>query len=256
MFGRHNNAGSQKAARSIVYKTGDGAAVSAANLQSMPTSLLKKTEAAGVSLTKKGLTGIRAQVVVVMDHSGSMYTDYANHKVQDLTERFLGFGLAVDIDGEVPVIPFDDRVKNTVNVNLTNYRNIVEDQIWDKNNMGSTDLAAALREVRKLAETTDAPLFVAIVTDGEPNDRSAAKEIVIDLARYPVFIKFLAVRPVRFLEELDNLGASERLLDNVNTKEYVSLDQVSDEQFADDMVDEWDSWVADATAAGILVTSA
>ena len=41
--------------------------------------------------------------------------------------------------------------------------------------MGSTDLAAALREVRNLAEKTDAPLFVAVVTDGEPNDRMAAR---------------------------------------------------------------------------------
>lgn len=259
MFGfSHKSTNSQQPAKTVrlVKDTSGAPAVSLSKVeQEGGVSLLKKTEAAGISLSKKNLAGIRAQVVVLLDHSGSMYSDYANHKVQDLTERFLAFGLQVDVDGSVPVIPFDSKVKDAVDVNLGNYKDIVEQQIWQKNNMGSTDLAAALKQVRKLSEKSDTPIFCAVVTDGEPDDRFDAEEVVKDLSRYPVFIKFLAVKPVQFLNKLDDLDSSQRLLDNVDTKSYQDLSSVSDAQFADDMVDEWDSWTTAATVAGVLSDS-
>lgn len=215
-------------------------------------SLRKKTEAVAVSLRKKDMSGVRAQVMVILDHSGSMSSDYQSGKVQDLVERFLGFGLAVDVDGEIPVIAFDHKVHRAVNVNMSNYSGVVQREIYKPYEMGSTDLTRALEKVRDEAKTTDAPLFVAVVTDGEPDDRESAKEIVCELSGYPVFIKFLAVQKVRFLEQLDDLGNNERLLDNVDTKEYTDLNRVSDEDFAKDMVDEWDSWTKAAVAAGVL----
>jgi hypothetical protein len=214
--------------------------------------LSKKTQAVVSSLASKNMAGVRAQVIVVLDHSGSMGTNYHSGKVQKLVDRFLGFGLAVDADGEIPVIAFDHKLHSAVNVNMSNYRDVVNKSIYKPYEMGSTDLTQALEKVRSEAKKTDAPLFVAIVTDGEPDDRDSAEEIVKDLARYPVFIKFLAVQKVKFLEKLDDLPNTARLLDNVDTKEYGDLDKVTDEQFAKDMVDEWDSWVAAATAAGIL----
>ena len=215
-------------------------------------SLRKKTEAVAVSLRKKDMSGVRAQVIVILDHSYSMQRDYQNGKVQDLVERFLGFGLAVDIDGEIPVIAFDSIVHNPVNVNMSNYHDVVANSIYKSSQMGSTDLTAALRVVLDEAKKTDTPLFVAVVTDGEPNDRPTAGDLVCDLASYPVFIKFLAVQKVDFLEKLDDLSNNERLLDNVDTKEYINLNNISDEQFAIDMVDEWDSWTKAALAAGVL----
>jgi len=84
--------------------------------------------------------------------------------------------------------------------------------------------------------------------------------LVIELAKYPVQIKFLAIREVDFLVELDDLeerhpGA--RLLDNVDAKFFdgsdcPELSQITDLQFADAMADEIDTWVRDATAKGVL----
>lgn len=255
MFGFGNSQSNMTAARSVpLVKDQTGAsAVSTTEIEQRAGAMLrKKTEAATVSLQKRNMGGIRAQVMVVLDHSGSMMYDYMNGKVQSLVDRFLGFGLAVDVDGEVPVLPFDSRVKPIVNVNMSNYQGVVEREIYKPHDMGLTDLTAALEKVRDAAKKTDAPLFVAIVTDGEPNDRSSAREIIKDLSRYPVFIKFLAVRPVRFLEELDDMSDSERLLDNVDAKSYSDVSSVTDEQFADDMADEWDSWTTAGLAKGVL----
>lgn len=257
LFGNHNNNSSavdRSVARSVKLVKGNGPAVSLSDVESKGgLDLRKKTEAAHMSLSKKSDTsGIRAQVMVVVDHSGSMHSFYSQGLVQDMVDRFLGFGLAVDVDGEIPVVPFDFKAKNAVNVNMSNYKGIVNASIFKPNDMGSTNLTDALEKVRDEAKKTDAPLFVAIVTDGEPNDRDSARKLIQDLSRYPVFIKFLAVQKVSFLEELDDMSDNERLLDNVDTKEYSNMTNVTDEQFANDMADEWDSWVKLALAAGVL----
>lgn len=254
-MGFFSNNNEKKAQRSVpLVKDVNGAAAN--NLQAIEdaggVNLRKKTEAVTVSLRKRNMSGIRAQVMVILDHSGSMSSDYRSGKVQDLVDRFLAFGLAVDVDGEIPVVPFDSRVKPTVDVNMNNYQGVVERDIYKPRDMGGTNLTAALEVVLKEAKKTDTPLFVTIVTDGEPNDRTSAKKLVVELANYPVFIKFLAVQRVNFLRELDDLSDNDRLLDNVDTKEYTDLNSVTDEQFADDMADEWDSWVEAALKAGTL----
>lgn len=214
-------------------------------------SLRKRTESIGVSLKKHNVAGIRAQVVLLLDHSGSMTSDYESGAVQQLVERALAFGLQVDADGTIPVIAFDDKVYKAVDVTMANYQGIVQKSIYKPYQMGGTDYAKPFQEVRKLAETTDAPLFVCFVTDGDPWDKQAATQMVCDLARYPVFIKFMALRDVPYLNMLDDLGDDKRLLDNVDAKTFRDLN-MSDEAFGDAMADEWASWVELATKAGIL----
>lgn len=251
MFG-FNNGTSKKAARTLQLVKGTGSAVDLAKVeQHGGIDLRKKTEAAGVALSKRGMAGIRAQVVMLLDYSGSMHMDYGNGNVQKLVERFLGFGLQVDADGSIPVIPFASRVLPTVDVSLENYKNIVQREIISKHSMGSTNLSDALKELKKLAETTDAPIFCGIVTDGSPDDRDETTKLVCELANYPVFLKFLALYDVPYLSQLDDLGDDKRLLDNVDAKFFKRLDQ-SDEEFADMMADEWDGWVQLATNKGVL----
>ena len=214
--------------------------------------LAKRADKAGIALSKIGLAGIRAQAVLVLDHSGSMHKDYANGKVQTLVERVLGFALQIDVDGTVPVLPFDSYVHDTVDVTLDNYQGVVDREIW-QSRMGTTDLASALVAVREMAKTTDEPIFCAIVTDGSPDDRAATTRLVCELASYPVFLKFLAIRDVPYLNELDTLDdPKKRLLDNVNAQSFEDPASVSDLEFANAMAEEWDSWVSLATKAGVL----
>lgn len=235
--------------------TKDPAGSSAINLSKVRDAghidLAKRADKAGIALSKRGLAGIRAQAVLVLDHSGSMHNDYANGKVQTLVERVLGFALQIDVDGTVPVIPFDSHVHPTVEVTVDNYRGVVDQRIW-QNRMGTTNLATALDAVRDLAKVTDEPIFCAVVTDGNPDSRPATTKIVCELAGYPVFVKFLAIRDVPYLNELDDMSPDLRLLDNVDAKSFDDPASVSDLAFADAMADEWDSWIAAATKAGVL----
>jgi hypothetical protein len=69
-----------------------------------------------------------------------------------------------------------------------------------------------------------------------------------------VFLKFLAIKPVDYLQELDDLDASERLVDNVDAKFLPDPAAMSDLAFADAMVDEWDTWITAAAAVGVLTS--
>ena len=252
----HRKTPSDAAPARTINLTKDPAGSSAIDLSKVRSAghldLAKRADKAGIALSKRGLAGIRAQAVLVLDHSGSMHADYANGKVQTLVERVLGFALQIDTDGTVPVIPFDSRLLPTVDVTVDNYRGVVDDKIWRGRDMGSTDLAKALHAVRDLAQTATEPIFCAVVTDGNPDSKPATTSIVCDLARYPVFVKFLAIREVPYLAELDDMDPDARLLDNVDAKFFDDPASVSDLQFADAMADEWDSWVAAATKAGVL----
>lgn len=217
--------------------------------------LAKFADKAGIALSKRDLSGIRAQVVLLLDRSGSMRGDYASGAVQKLVERALGFSLQVDADGIVPVIPFDDRVWPSVDVTQANFSTIVASSLYS-DQMGSTNLAGALAQVEALANDADEPLFVIIATDGNPDHQPSATQMVCKLAGYPAFLKFLALREVPYLSQLDDLGDDVRLLDNVDAKPEkgsgLNLLTCSDAEFADAMVDEWDTWITAATAAGVL----
>lgn len=254
MFGIGNKNKSFTVAKSVKLVK-DQAGTPAVSLDKIEStggiSLRKTSESIGVSLKKHNVAGIRAQVVLVLDHSGSMNFNYSNGKVQKLVERTLAFGLQVDVDGEIPVIPFDNRVWPTVNVNMSNYKDIVNQSVWKPSQMGGTEYDGPLEAVRKLAETTDAPIFCCFVTDGDPWDKPRSTQMVCDSARYPIFIKFMALGSVPYLDMLDDLGDDKRLLDNVDAKNFQNLD-MSDEEFAEAMAEEWVGWIENAKSHGIL----
>lgn len=241
----------------------DASGAPAVDLNKVPggvnINLAKSAQAAGFSLQKRGLAGIRAQALMLIDHSWSMEDEYQDGSVQKLVERALGTALQFDVDGEIPVYAWDSRVHAPVNVTLSNYQGIVDREVWRKRDMGSTALADVLQVVKQAAQVTDLPLYVCIVTDGNPDNKGLATQAVCDLSRYPAFLKFLAIKPVPYLSELDDLPNTVRLVDNVDTKpgmenRRLNLLTCSDADFQEAMIDEWDSWFTAATAAGILTS--
>lgn len=226
--------------------------VSLEKIKSNGVSLVKKAESASAALSKAGLLGIRGRGIVLLDHSGSMMPDYENGGVQTLTERALAYMLQFASDESITVIPFDSHVKPFVKVTLSNYQDVVNREIYKRSNMGGTNLAAALEAVKKEAEKTNELLYVAVITDGNPDDPTFTTKIACQLASYPVFLKFLALRSVPYLQKLDDLDDSHRLLDNADAKFFSSLSAITDEAFAEAMAEELSGWIDLAKQAGVL----
>jgi vWA found in TerF C terminus len=250
---------------SLVKDPGGGPAVNLAKVREAGhVDLAKHAEKAGISLSKRNLGGLRGAVRLYVDHSGSMEfpgaKDYSNGNVQRLVERALGYAFQLDSDGKIPVIAFDAGLHPEVIVDQSNYEGVVEREIWHKGKMGGTEFAPVLQDLLDEAKTTAEPIFAIIVTDGSPSDRGKSTRLIIELANYPVQIKFLAIREADYLRTLDDLekrrpGA--RLLDNVDAKFFDGDDcpvlaDITDLQFAEAMADELDTWVDEATAKGVL----
>lgn len=236
----------------VTLTKGTGPAVDMTKHRAAHPDLTKRFDKAGISLSKRGLDGIRAQAVMLLDHSGSMRNLYKNGTVQTLVERALAFALQVDLDGVIPVYAFDSVLWKPVEVTIDNYQGVVDRDLWRRREMGGTNMAQPFRTMIEIAESSDAPLFVIVVGDGSPSDRGATTRAVCELANHPAFVKFLAVEQVDYLQTLDDLGPSKRRVDNVDAKFLPDVAAVSDLAFADAMTEEWDTWIAAAQEAGIV----
>ena len=234
-------------------------AVDLTKVREVSPDLAKSADRAGLALSKRDLSGARFQVIVLLDYSGSMGADYRSGAVSTLVTRALGIALQRDADGKVPVIPFDGSVRPTFEVDQTNFTTAVASIEAANGVKGSTDMVAALRAAKELIKVSDLPVLLVVATDddnGSAANKAAIKAEVCDLANYPAFIKFLALREVPFLSLLDDLDSTQRLVDNVDAKPEAGSGQnlltCSDQEFQDAMADELDTWVAAATAAGVL----
>ncbi|MYV44278.1 VWA domain-containing protein [Streptomyces sp. SID2888] len=228
------------------------------NPSRVPASLVNLTKSAAVSLHKQGLAGQRAAVYLVLDRSRSMSRYYRDGSVQHLAEQALGLSANVDDDGIVPTVFFDSDAHPAIEISVDDYQGSIDRHHKALGRMGSTNYFAAMDEVIEhyLNSGSTDPAFVIFQTDGGPNSRRAAEQMLCKAARLPLFWQFVGFGPDRFdfLRKLDNLEVpKKRVVDNAgffpvgdNPK------QMSDADLYDQLMDEFPDWLAAARAAGIL----
>jgi hypothetical protein len=232
---------------SVPPPAGKGPAIS---LDKVPAGLVSLAKTAAVSLEKTGLTGQRAAVYLVLDHSGSMTPFYRDGSVQRLAEQALGLSVNLDDDGNVPLVYFESNVHQLPDVRLDNYQGVVN-RTHDQVRWGSTDYASAIDYVVDLHHGNPLPGLVVFQTDGEPDSRRDAENAMRDASQEPLFFAFVGFGDrVQFLEKLDDLRG--RAVDNASFFHARDPFRVSDEQLYDGITHEYGSWLAAATAAGIL----
>ncbi len=236
--------------KKTVSLTKRSTSASAADLTAAPPDLIKRVGKAQFALNKIGFDDIDAEVVVLVDRSGSMAG--RDKEVQLLLERVLAFGLQVDADGIIPVIPFSSHMHRHFDVSLNNYLSAAANTGAPG---GGTIMAEPLLAARDLSRDSEKPIFLVIIGDGNPNDTAATTAAVCELAGYPIFIKFISLAQVDYLDELDNLETTQpgaRLLDNVDAQDVPDPAGISDLDFFQKMVEEWDTWIAAAQQHGLL----
>ncbi|MGW4893303.1 VWA domain-containing protein [Kitasatospora sp. NPDC004240] len=218
-------------------------------------ALLTKYRSAGDSLRKRGLTGTRAAVYLVLDYSGSMEQHYDNGDVQAFSEQILSLAAHLDDDGTIPVVLFHHRVAHTAELALSSYQGGI-DRIRDGVEMGGTEYAPAMQAVIELHErrAPGTPALVVFQTDGNPWDAKATRRTLRSAAKSPLFWQFVGFgnrRSLGFLAGLDDLGR--RTVDN---SDFLAAGEDprawSDEDLYDALLAEWPRWLSEARAKGIL----
>jgi hypothetical protein len=202
-------------------------------------------------LSKHGLDGQQAKVALCLDHSGSMRPLYAKGLVQRLAERVLALATQLDDDGAIDVFLFDTSAVHAGQLRLDEHDGAV-DRLRAGRRMGTTDYAGAMRLVREHFADERLPIYVLFVTDGSPDNRTAAKQELVAASQRNIFYKFLGVGagPFDFLRRLDDLRG--RPVDNAHFVEPDDVEELGDQQFFDLLLTEYGEWLTEARQQGLL----
>jgi hypothetical protein len=239
-------------------KTPAESAISLSKMSMVAGDLVGKYETAKISLRKRNLVGQRAAVYLVIDHSGSMRKYFKDGSVQALAEQALALAAHLDDDGVVPVIFFDTVAHPAVEVVLGQHQGAIERIRASIPKMGQTNYEAAMDAViaHYLASAATDPALVVFQTDGAPHSRKAATQALCRAAELPLFWQFIGfgADDFQYLRTLDELPVPQmRRVDNAGfftagPQPRMMADSVLYEQ----LVAEYPSWLASATAAGII----
>ncbi|MET9799885.1 VWA domain-containing protein [Streptomyces sp. NPDC006368] len=223
--------------------------------------LVDLCKSAGVSLRKHGLSGERAAVYLVVDHSGSMKPYYRDGSVQALADRVLGLSANLDDDGRVPVVFFSTDIDAETEISLADHRGRIDRIVAGLGHMGRTSYHLAMDAVidHYLDSGATAPAFVVFQTDGGPTNKLAAERHLCKAARLPMFWQFIGFgdpdsRQFDFLRKLDELAVpGKRCVDNAGFFHAGAEPRsVPDAELYDRLVAELPEWLAAARARGIV----
>lgn len=217
-------------------------------------SLVKSFQAAAVSLDKTGLTGVRAEVILVLDVSGSSLKLFRQGVYHQLVERFLAAALHFDDDGVIPAYLFDSRLHDAPDITLDNVERWSRDVAARMDLWGTTSYAPPIEAVtRTLRRGNAVPTYVAFVTDGGNQDRKQATQAIRDASALPAFFQFMAIgreNEFPFLQKLDELSG--RTVDNAGFFAVPDPAALSDAEFYGKIMIEFPLWLKSARSAGVL----
>ncbi|MFF9505839.1 vWA domain-containing protein [Streptomyces sp. NPDC014724] len=238
-----------------------GPAISLRKIEETAPALVDLYKSASVSLTKNGMSGERAAVYLVLDHSGSMREYYKDGSVQALADRVLGLSAHLDDDGRVPVVVFSTDIDAVTDVALDNHHGRIDAIVAGLGHMGRTSYHLAMDAVidHYLDSGSTAPALVVFQTDGGPISKHAAERYLCKAAELPLFWQFIGFGNKRstqfdFLRKLDDLAVpAKRPVDNAGFFHAGSDPRrVPDAELYDRLVAEFPQWLAAARAQGIV----
>ncbi|WP_455233141.1 VWA domain-containing protein [Geopseudomonas aromaticivorans] len=218
-------------------------------------SLAKK---AGVSLAKAGVSDLQAIVELVLDGSGSMNNQYKKGRVQEVVNRVLPLAVNFDDDGLLECSAFGDYPQQLSPIGLHNFRNYID---TDHGGWRNWELGARIntewRVIEQVIERCKrkggrTPVYVVFISDGGITDSRKIIGLIRDAASLPIFWQFigLAGRGYGILEKLDDLDG--RVVDNCNFFALDDLNDISEEELYDRLMEEFPGWLKAAKAAGII----
>lgn len=217
--------------------------------------LIDLTKKAAVSLEKKKLSQITAQVVLVLDVSGSMYHQYRDGKVQRLLDKVLPLALLFDDDGALDVWAFGTQFRQLEAATLGNISDYVNTassgwKRWDVG--GSNNEPPVMEAIFRTYEKSKLPVYILFISDGGVSQSGKIKKVITAAAYGPLFWQFVGIggRNYGVLEKLDEMQG--RFVDNANFFAMDDIDQLSDEALFDRLMGEFPQWLKLAEDKHIL----
>lgn len=218
-------------------------------------SLAKKAQ---VSLEKAKLTHVKARVALVLDASGSMNSQYSKGRVQEVVNRLLPLAVHFDDDGSIDCWAFAAKPQKLSEITLSNYQDFIntDNYGWRDWNVGSriNDEPRVMEQVINyyLNDGDRSPVYVLFISDGGVHENRKITKLMTEAAKLPLYWQFVGLggHGYGILEKLDDMKG--RVVDNCGFFALDDLHQVSEEQLYDQLMEEFPSWIKEASAKGII----
>lgn len=191
----------------------------------MPIDLDKRNETLTLSLTKKKISSIRAQVGTVFDRSGSMNNLYKNGTMQEYANRLVPLGIRFDDNGSIDNWAFHTKSYKTDNITLTTIDTFVRNNILPIT-PGGTSYAPVLNDIyehyfgknstqekqagffKGLFTRKDSgsypqtpiqdPVYLIFQTDGENSDQGETDKLLAKIEKQGMYVQFVGIGTENF----------------------------------------------------------
>ncbi len=237
------------------------ASSAAASAQALNPPVLSKIDLrkkiVQLTLEKKQLTGVTARVGIVLDISGSMRTLYARGVVQEVVERILAVASKFDDNGVLDVWVYDNEFSRMDSVTERDFGDYVKRHILNNRSIHKFGfnneppvMEDVIRKYTKEEEKDKAPVFIIFINDG--GVVRATKKVIRNAAVQPIFWQFVGIGNSDFevLEGLDNMTG--RVVDNADFVHLDRIEEVTDEELYDRLLNEFPQWLKAAKDKRIL----
>ncbi len=223
--------------------------------------LVNLAKKATISLEKKQLTQVKAQVGLVLDASGSMNGQYNKGRVQEVIDRLLPLAVHFDDDGSLECWAFGEKTTQLDSVTLHNVKDYVQmtNGGWKKWPVGAryNEEPKAIKQVIdffKKNSIKGVPVYILFISDGgvDSSNSRLIKTLITDAAKLPIFWQFVGIGGSNYgiLEKLDDLSG--RVVDNCNFFALDDLHDIDEQKLYDLMLEEFPLWLKEVKQKGIL----
>jgi hypothetical protein len=242
----------------------------------MRERLSLRKEQIAVSLTKHGVTGLTARVILVLDASGSMGGLYTRGTVAGVTERMAAVAAQLDDDGAMQAWTFasnparlPDLVVGELPEWLALHVRVGQVSLFGRKKPprgllpGQVDMRAVgiqneeqkvIAEVRAFVRDHPVPdpTLVLFFSDGGVYRNAEIERELRAAVEEPVFWQFIGLGRAQYgvLERFDTLPG--RRVDNVGFFAADDIEKVPDAELYERLLSEFPSWVSAARHLGIL----
>lgn len=216
--------------------------------------LSKKLETKIIHLKLENLV---AQVALVLDASGSMLRQYREGKVQKVLERLLLLALRFDDDGQIELWAFAEKNRKYKSVNLENYSGYVAHLARNASRSpipelgGTNNEEPVIRKVMDHYRKTELPVYVLFISDGGVKSSREISAAIAEASKRPIFWQFVGLGGKNYgvLEKLDTMEG--RFVDNANFFAVDDIDDISDDELYDKMLEEFPQWLEEIKKKGM-----
>lgn len=234
----------------------------------MVINLDKATKDAKIVLEKKEIFGEKANIKLVVDHSGSTGSFFRHGVVQATIERILAVGMNMDSNKSIEVYAFNGNVTYIGEANESNIEDFVNKVFLKKVRVeGGTRYSPAMQAVVQDIEKEpkapgllsklfgkkeepvidkDLPTLVFFVTDGENSDQNITTSYMQEVSSKPIFWQFIGIGydKMPFLDKLDTMKG--RVVDNANFIRAKDIQNMTNSELYEEILNEYPLWLKEA----------